>query len=146
MKLQLDFTERIVWVGILLSDLITFGKITGEYAAKSARQVDNFEEIDEQEIESVITEMLEPLRREDGENPAKVVDDLRVMMQNKVGIIRTRKLLEEALEDLDDLEARAGTLRLQARVYNPGRHQALEIAAMIDKQDVCSVSADEGGK
>ena len=43
-----------------------------------------------------------------------MVDDLRVMMQNKVGIIRTRKLLEEALEDLDDLEARGRTLRLRA--------------------------------
>ena len=51
----------------------------------------------------MINEMLEPLGRENGENPAKVVDDLRVMMQNKVGIIRTRKLLEEALEELNFL-------------------------------------------
>ncbi len=128
--------------GNSLSDLITFGKIAGEYAAKSARQVDNFEEIDEQEIDSVITEMLEPLRREDGENPAKVVDDLRVMMQNKVGIIRTRKLLEEALEDLDDLEARGrNTTSPGGRVYNPGWHQALEISAMIDVSRMCALSA-----
>ena len=128
--------------GNSLSDLITFGKIAGEYAAKSASQVDNFEEIDDEEIDRVITEMLEPLGREDGENPAKVVDDLRVMMQNKVGIIRTRKLLEEALEDLDDLEARGkNTTSPGGRVYNPGWHQALEIAAMIDVSRMCALSA-----
>ena len=102
----------------------------------------NFEEIDDEEIDRVITEMLEPLGREDGENPAKVVDDLRVMMQNKVGIIRTRKLLEEALEDLDDLEARGrNTTSPGGRVYNPGWHQALEIAAMIDVSRMCALSA-----
>ena len=31
---------------------------------------------------------LAPLSREGGENPAKVVEDLRDMMQEKVGIIR----------------------------------------------------------
>ena len=63
-------------------------------------------------------------------------------MQNKVGIIRTRKLLEEALEDLDELEIRGKNASSPGgRVYNPGWHQALEIAAMIDVSRMCALSA-----
>ena len=69
--------------------------------------MNGFTEIPEDEIADVISETLAPLTREDGENPAAVVEDLREMMQEKVGIIRTGKLLQEALKDLDELEGRA---------------------------------------
>ena len=55
----------------------------------------------------MISETLAPFGREGGENPASVVEDLREMMQEKVGIIRTGTLLNEALSDLDELEKRA---------------------------------------
>ena len=130
--------------GNSLSDLIVFGKIAGEQAALRAGQIDNFEEIDAAEIADVIAETLAPLNRENGENPAKVVEDLREMMQEKVGIIRTGKLLEEALDDLDKLESRASiTSPGGSRIYNPGWHQALEIGAMIDVSRMCALAALE---
>jgi len=130
--------------GNSLSDLIVFGKIAGEQAALRSAQIDNFEEIDAAEIADVIAETLAPLNRENGENPAKVVEDLREMMQEKVGIIRTGKLLEEALDDLDKLESRASiTSPGGSRIYNPGWHQALEIGAMIDVSRMCALAALE---
>ena len=128
--------------GNSLSDLITFGKIAGEHAAISAAENGDFKPIDQEEIERIIEETLEPLERKEGENPANVVEDLRIMMQNKVGIIRTRDLLLEALDDLDALEDRAKkTSATGGRVYNPGWHQALEIRAMIDVSRMCALSA-----
>jgi len=130
--------------GNSLSDLIVFGKIAGEQAALRASQINDFEEIDATEIADVIDETLAPLNRENGENPAKVVEDLREMMQEKVGIIRTGKLLEEALDDLDKLELRASiTSPGGSRIYNPGWHQALEIGAMIDVSRMCALAALE---
>ncbi len=130
--------------GNSLSDLIVFGKIAGEQAALRAAQIDNFEEINATEIADVVDETLAPLSRENGENPAKVVEDLREMMQEKVGIIRTGKLLEEALDDLDKLESRASiTSPGGSRIYNPGWHQALEIGAMIDVSRMCALAALE---
>ncbi len=130
--------------GNSLSDLIVFGKIAGEQAALRAGQIDDFEEIDATELADVIAETLAPLNRENGENPAKVVEDLREMMQEKVGIIRTGKLLEEALDDLDKLESRASiTSPGGSRIYNPGWHQALEIGAMIDVSRMCALAALE---
>ena len=128
--------------GNSLSDLIVFGKIAGENAALLAKDIENFLPIDPIEINNAIEETLAPLNRTEGENPAKVVEDLREMMQYKVGIIRTEKLLKEALEDLDDLEKRAkNTSTGNSRIYNPGWHQALEIDAMIDVSRMCTLAA-----
>jgi len=128
--------------GNSLSDLIVFGKIAGENAALLAKDIEEFLPIDSSEIENVIEETFSPLSRPNGENPAKVVEDLREMMQHKVGIIRTEKLLKEALKDLDDLEERARkTSAGTSRIYNPGWHQALEIDAMIDVSRMCTLAA-----
>ena len=127
--------------GNSLSDLITFGKIAGESAAKSASKIEQFGEIEQEEIERVIRDTLAPLSRE-GENPAKVVEDLRIMMQNKVGIIRNGVLLKESLEDLEGLEERAkNTSAPGGRIYNPGWHQALELDAMIEVSRMCALAA-----
>jgi succinate dehydrogenase / fumarate reductase flavoprotein subunit len=82
------------------------------------------------------------LSREGGENPAKVVSDLRQMMQQKAGIIRTGNLLLEAIADLDSLEERAAaTSPGGGRTYNPGWHQALELSAMIEVSRMCALAA-----
>ena len=128
--------------GNSLSDLIVFGKIAGVQAAEAAKEVGYFAGIDQSEIDEVVAETLAPLSREDGENPAKVVSDLREMMQNKAGIIRTRELLLDALADLDELSDRASiTSPGGGRTYNPGWHQALELSAMIDVSRMCALAA-----
>ncbi len=128
--------------GNSLSDLIVFGKIAGVHAAEAAKEVGYFAGIDQSEIDEVVAETLAPLSREDGENPAKVVSDLRGMMQNKAGIIRTRELLLDALADLDELSDRASiTSPGGGRTYNPGWHQALELSAMIDVSRMCALAA-----
>ena len=128
--------------GNSLSDLIVFGKIAGEHAAKSSKDVKQFAEIPEDEISEVIAETLKPLDRKEGENPATVVSELRTMMQNKVGIIRTKSQLEEALKELDDLEIRSESVfGGSGKSYNPGWHQSLEIKAMIDVSRMCTLAA-----
>ncbi|MEE3310218.1 MAG: FAD-binding protein, partial [Candidatus Thermoplasmatota archaeon] len=95
--------------GNSLSDLLTFGKRAGQYAAEAAAEIETFADIDEAEIAQVISETLAPLSREGGENPAKVVEDLSDMMQEKVGIIRQGHLLEEAIQDLEAFRQREAT-------------------------------------
>ena len=127
--------------GNSLSDLIVFGKIAGEEAAEYAKNSE-YLEINQSEIDEVLAETLEPLSRKGGENPAKIVNDLRVMMQKKAGIIRTGELLKEALADLDELENRAKLSSPGGGMkYNPGWHQALEIGAMIDVSRMCALAA-----
>ena len=49
--------------GNSLSDLIVFGKIAGEHAAKLSKETAEFEDISDSEIEEVIDETLSPLLR-----------------------------------------------------------------------------------
>ncbi|HHZ74142.1 MAG TPA: fumarate reductase/succinate dehydrogenase flavoprotein subunit [Candidatus Poseidoniales archaeon] len=128
--------------GNSLSDLITFGKRAGEYSTRAAAEMDGWEEIPQSEIDDVVAETLAPFSREGGENPAKVVNELRKMMQEKVGIIRTKELLTEALDDLNEFAARGNTTSPGgSRIYNPGWHQALEINAMVDISRMCAMAA-----
>jgi succinate dehydrogenase / fumarate reductase flavoprotein subunit len=128
--------------GNSLSDLLTFGKLAGQYAAEAAAGMESFANIDSTEIEQVVVETLAPLSREEGENPAKVVEDLRDMMQEKVGIIRQGHQLQEALKDLEAFREREKTTSPGGtRIYNPGWHQALEIGAMIDISKMCALAA-----
>jgi succinate dehydrogenase / fumarate reductase flavoprotein subunit len=128
--------------GNSLSDLVCFGKRAGEYAAKAAKEIDDWDEISRAEIDDVVAETLAPLNREGGENPAKVVADLREMMQEKAGIIRSKTLLEEALKDLDEISLRGeSTSPGGGKIYNPGWHQALEINAMVDISRMCTIAA-----
>ncbi|MDP6378237.1 MAG: fumarate reductase/succinate dehydrogenase flavoprotein subunit [Candidatus Thalassarchaeaceae archaeon] len=128
--------------GNSLSDLVCFGKRAGEFAAQAAKEIDEWDEIPQAEIDDVVAETLAPLNRKGGENPAKVVADLREMMQNKAGIIRSKTLLEEALNDLDELSLRGeSTSPGGGKIYNPGWHQALEINAMVDISRMCTIAA-----
>ena len=86
--------------------------------------------------------MLAPLQREGGENPGRIYDEMRDMMQAKVGIIRTKSELEEALEDIKAFKERAmacssGT----SRTYNSGWHQALDLINMADVSHAATLAA-----
>ena len=127
--------------GNSLSDLIVFGKRAGEFAAKRAQDLAQ-PSIDEAQVGRAIDDMLAPLQREGGENPGAIYDEMRDMMQAKVGIIRTKAELEEALDDLKVFKERAmacssGT----SRKYNSGWHQALDLINMADVSHAATLAA-----
>ena len=134
-------TAHYVMGGVKVDPYTQESTVPGLYA-ECAKQMGYFAGIDQSDIDEVVDETLAPLIREGGENPAQVVSDLREMMQNKAGIIRTGDLLLEALHDLDELERRAVEVAPGgSRIYNPGWHQALELSAMIDVSRMCALAA-----
>ena len=127
--------------GNSLSDLIVFGKRAGEYAAKRAKDLAQ-PAIDEVQVGRAIDDMMAPLLREGGENPGLIYDEMRDMMQSKVGIIRTKSELEEALEDIKSFKQRAlGSSPGPARKYNSGWHQALDLINMADVSHAATLAA-----
>ena len=127
--------------GNSLSDLIVFGKRAGEYAAKRAKDLAQ-PSIDEEQVGRAIDDMLAPLMREGGENPGLIYDDMRDMMQAKVGIIRTKSELEEALDDIKSFKERALTCSSgTSRKYNSGWHQALDLINMADVSHAATLAA-----
>ena len=127
--------------GNSLSDLITFGKRAGEFASKRSKDLAQ-PSIDDAQVQVAIEEMIQPLNKEGGENPGVIYDEMREMMQNKVGIIRTKKELEEALEELNAFKERAhASFPGTSRRYNSGWHQALDLINMADVSIACALAA-----
>ena len=127
--------------GNSLSDLIVFGKRAGEFAAKRAKDLAQ-PGIDDSQVAKAIDVMLEPFNNEGGENPGLIYDELRDMMQAKVGIIRTKEELDEAIEDLKAFEARRiSAYPGSSRKYNSGWHQALDLKNMVDVSYAATLAA-----
>jgi len=127
--------------GNSLSDLIVFGKRAGEFAAKRAKDLAQ-PVIDVAQVNQAIDVMLEPFNNEGGENPGQIYDELRDMMQAKVGIIRTKAELDEAIDDLKEYEERRiSAYPGSSRKYNSGWHQALDLKNMVDISYAATLAA-----
>ena len=127
--------------GNSLSDLIVFGKRAGEFAAKRSEDLAQ-PSIDDSQVQEAIRIMLEPFNHEGGENPGLIYDEMRDMMQAKVGIIRTESDLSEALDDLKEFEKRRKSCYPgSSRKYNSGWHQALDLKNMVDISYVATLAA-----
>ncbi|DAC23190.1 MAG TPA: fumarate reductase/succinate dehydrogenase flavoprotein subunit [Candidatus Poseidoniales archaeon] len=127
--------------GNSLSDLITFGKRAGEHAAKRAEKLAQ-PGIEDAQVQTAIEVMLAPLKREGGENPGLIYDEMRDMMQAKVGIIRTKEEMTEAMNDLVAFnERQAACYPGSSRKYNSGWHQALDLKNMVDVSTAATLAA-----
>jgi len=127
--------------GNSLSDLIVFGKRAGEFAAKRSEGLAQ-PSIDDSQVQGAIKVMLEPFENEGGENPGLIYDELRDMMQAKVGIIRTKDELDEAINDLKSYDdRRISCYPGSSRKYNSGWHQALDLKNMVDVSYAATLAA-----
>jgi succinate dehydrogenase / fumarate reductase, flavoprotein subunit len=118
--------------GNSLSDLLVFGKRAGEYAAKygkdkAAGQVHN------DQVEDAARWALAPFdRQSSSEGPYQIQQDLQVMMQDLVGIVRREEEMQKALEALAALRERARQAKATGnREYNPGWHTALDLHNLL---------------
>ncbi len=90
---------------------------------------------------------LEPFERSagtNGEGPYQVQQDLQVMMQELVGIVRTAPEMERALDGIARLRERAARVRVAGnREYNPGWHTALDLDNLLTISEAVTRSAIE---
>lgn len=118
--------------GNSLSDLIVFGKRAGEFAGKYARENPTLQ-VQNEQVEEAVRWALAPFERQGGtEGPFQVQQDLQVMMQDLVGIVRREEEMERALEGLAGLRQRASQAKVTGnREYNPGWHTALDLHNLL---------------
>ncbi|MGC2109698.1 MAG: FAD-binding protein [Candidatus Korobacteraceae bacterium] len=127
--------------GNSLSDLLVFGRRAGLAAAQHTKEVASPTVDDAQIAEAQRTSLL-PFQRRDGENPYAVHRDLHQVMQNLVGIFRTREDLERALEEIEKLKQREARISVEgSRLFNPGWHLALELRSMLTVSEAVARSA-----
>jgi succinate dehydrogenase flavoprotein subunit len=130
--------------GNSLSDLLVFGKRAGEYAADFAKK-NGTPRIDETQVESAVKCSLAPFDRGTGaENPFKIQQDLQVMMQDLVGIVRLETEMLRALSELEKLKQRADTAGVTGhREYHAGWHTAQDLGNLLVVSEAIARSALE---
>jgi succinate dehydrogenase / fumarate reductase flavoprotein subunit len=127
--------------GNSLSDLLVFGRRAGLAAAKHAKEVAS-PTIDQAQIDQAEREALEPFQRQGGENPYAIHRDLQEIMQNLVGIYRTRDDVQRALGELEKLKDRLARVSVEgSRMFNPGWHLALELKSMLTVSEAVARAA-----
>jgi succinate dehydrogenase / fumarate reductase flavoprotein subunit len=132
--------------GNSLSDLIVFGQRAGEYAAKYAKANPNIS-VSDAEIEAAYKEATAPFERAAGgttEGPYQVQYDLQNMMQKNVGIVRLQNEMEEAIDGIQKLKARAAKVAVQGHCeYNPGWHTAIDLKHLLTVSEAITLCAIE---
>jgi succinate dehydrogenase / fumarate reductase flavoprotein subunit len=129
--------------GNSLSDLLVFGRRAGLSAAEyvdalgSARPT-----VTDGDVEDARTQAEAPFAGTGGENPYAIHADLQQMMNDLVGIIRTKDEVERALTGLEELKVRAAKMSVPGdKVFNPGWHLALDLPNMLIVSECIARSA-----
>jgi succinate dehydrogenase / fumarate reductase flavoprotein subunit len=122
--------------GNSLSDLVVFGRRAGRFAAEFAKKngADGAPtKVDEEQLQATAKAALVPFDRgASGENPYQVQYDLQESMQDLVGIVRTENEMQQALEKIAQLQARADRVGIAGhRQYNNGWHTAIDLASLL---------------
>jgi succinate dehydrogenase / fumarate reductase flavoprotein subunit len=129
--------------GNSLSDLLVFGQRAGEHAARFARE-HGPARADEAQAAAAAERALLPFAGKTGEaeSPYQVQEDLQVLMQDKVGIVRQEAEMQAALEGILALGARAARVRAPGnRHYNPGWHTALDLRNLLTVSEAITRAA-----
>jgi succinate dehydrogenase / fumarate reductase flavoprotein subunit len=118
--------------GNSLSDLLVFGRRTGDAAARHGA-VAPAPRLDDAQVADAAAEMTGYLSGPGEEDPYRLHAELQATMQEDVGIFRDEAGLTTAVARLDELERRAASARSASSttVYNPGWHICRDLRNMI---------------
>ena len=118
--------------GNSLSDLVVFGRRAGRFAAAFAN-ANGPVTIDETELQATAAAALSPFERGlSGENPYQIQYDLQETMQDLVGIVRVESEMQQALDAIGQLRARAKRAGIAGnREYNNGWHTTIDLGNMM---------------
>jgi succinate dehydrogenase / fumarate reductase flavoprotein subunit len=132
--------------GNSLSDLLVFGKRAGEYAAKFAKE-NSLDNINESQLKEIASWSLAPFERGEKsgqQNAFQLQTSLQEMMQELVGIVRTGKELDEAVDRILRFQEEAKKVGCNGnRGYNPGWHTAMELMHMLIVAEAIARAARE---
>jgi succinate dehydrogenase / fumarate reductase flavoprotein subunit len=128
--------------GNSLSDLLVFGKRTGESAAHYAGGAPP-PRIDEAQTADAQAEMTGYLSTSGGEDPYELHEQLKTEMQDNVGIYRDEAGVRTAVARIEDLQRRAASARVGSGTpaYNPGWNLCRDLRNMLTVSEAVARAA-----
>ncbi|MHA2090069.1 MAG: fumarate reductase/succinate dehydrogenase flavoprotein subunit [Candidatus Kariarchaeaceae archaeon] len=118
--------------GNSLSDLLVFGRLAGESAAKYALELPHLPTISKTHLRDYLEYLLAPFEEGKTEDPFDLHAELKLIMDEYVGIIRTEDGIQLGIQKLEELRKRVKNAAAKGtRKYNPGWHQVIDLDNMI---------------
>ena len=118
--------------GNSLSDLLVFGKRAGDAAAAYAAGLPTSPVVPERDVQQAEQEAGSPFTVKGGENPYTLHQELQQTMNDLVGLIRTAREMNDALERIAALCERSEQLTVEGdQRFNPGWHLAIDLRNML---------------
>jgi succinate dehydrogenase / fumarate reductase, flavoprotein subunit len=126
--------------GNSLSDLLVFGRRAGLGVAEYVEQSVHGTEIEEREIRTEISRVLEPLEKPEGDNdesPYLMQQELQETMMVHANLMRNEESLKEGLGKILALKDRLPNVKVPGtRLFNPGWHTAQDIRYLIQISEI----------
>ncbi|MGH2403662.1 MAG: FAD-binding protein, partial [bacterium] len=124
-----------------VAESIVFGALAGdvmvEEAARRTRPI-----LDEREVDRVVADASAPLRRAEGVDAYALLDRLRAVMWQKVGIIREGQGLQDAIGELTDLASFARKVSVGGTPRaNPEWQTALNVKSLVTTSELIARAA-----
>jgi succinate dehydrogenase / fumarate reductase flavoprotein subunit len=117
--------------GNSLSDLLVFGRRAGMGAVEYVKS-NGANPVSDASVKTAAARIEAPFSREGGENSYSLHAELQEVTHNLVGIIRTGKEVEEAIEKIADIRKRSTNVSVAGgRKFNPGFHLAFDLDNML---------------
>jgi len=118
--------------GNSLSDLLVFGKLAGDGAMDYIKSCSDQPKVNDDQIMSIIRQATDILNRDKGTNPFLVHEDLQEVMQNYVGIVRSKDELNQAIKELYRISIDVDQVKAHASAqYNPGWNEAIDLGNLL---------------
>jgi succinate dehydrogenase / fumarate reductase, flavoprotein subunit len=123
--------------GNSLSDLLVFGRRAGEGAAEYVKDNGYSTEIDSSQIDTEKQRVLEPLERQDGENPYELQQQVQEAMMEHANLMRNEESLQEGLEKILAIKERVPNVVAHgSTLFNPGWHAAQDVRYLTQISEI----------
>ncbi len=125
------------------AECVVFGAVAGEEAAKHALTA-SFHELPNEKLVAEEKRVFDKILGSQGdEKVAKIRDDMRHLMNEKVWIFRTGDQLKEALKEVRELKERLKHITVEDKdsEFNTGLIAALQLDYMLELAEITIVSA-----
>lgn len=125
------------------NECLALGNVAGKSAAEFAT-THSFPDLDMRQVEEEEKRIWEDmLKRDGGENVAKIREDLRINMDKNVGVFRTDGPLRNSLKNIAALKDRYQKITIEdkASTFNLELEWAFEVGFMLDLAEIITLGA-----
>lgn len=125
-----------------VADSTVFGARAGGAAANYCKRVERFHYASNAQVQQLVEEAKSPFYREGGENPFYIRNELKDLMWEKVGLVRTKSDMEFALQKLSELENRVHSVAVKGSgAYNLTWQEYLNVRNLVTIAKMVTSSA-----